>query len=115
MMMRHHYDLQRAMRARRDAALRRGVIAVLDIGSTKVSCLVLQFVPEEEGAGPADRPVLRQGAFRVIGAANTRSRGMDFGEIASMEECERAVRTAVQGAQKMANLRFDHVIAAFSG
>ena len=51
----------------------------------------------------------------MIGAANTRSRGMAFGEIASMEECERAVRTAIQGAQKMANLRVDHVIVGFSG
>jgi cell division protein FtsA len=114
-MNRQVYDLQRAMRCRRDTALRRGVIAVLDIGTCKVSCLVLQFVPEEEVQAGGRQTVLRQGAFRVIGAANTRSRGIDFGEITSMEECERAVRTAVQGAQKMANLRFDHVIAAFSG
>ena len=51
----------------------------------------------------------------MIGAANTRSRGMAFGEIAAMEECERAVRTAIQGAQKMAGLRVDHVIVWFSG
>ena len=51
----------------------------------------------------------------MIGAANTRSRGMAFGEVDSMEECERAVRTAIQGAQKMANLRVDHVIVGFSG
>ena len=59
--------------------------------------------------------MLTQGAFRVIGAANTRSRGIAFGEIAAMEECERAVRTAIQGAQKMASLRVDHVIVSFSG
>jgi cell division protein FtsA len=91
------------------------VIAVLDIGTSKVACLVLQFVPEEEGEGAEARPVLRQGAFRVIGAANTRSRGIAFGEIAAMDECERAIRTAIQGAQKMASLRVDHVIVSFSG
>jgi cell division protein FtsA len=32
-----------------------------------------------------------------------------------MQETERAIRTAVQGAQKMANVRVDHVIACFSG
>lgn len=115
-MRRELYEVQRAMRARREAALKRGVIAVLDIGTAKVACLVLQFVPDEEGAaGPEARPTLRQGAFRVIGAANTRSRGVAFGEIAAMEECERAIRTAIQGAQKMANLRVDHVIVSFSG
>jgi cell division protein FtsA len=32
-----------------------------------------------------------------------------------MDETEAAIRTAIQGAQKMAGLRVDHVIAAFSG
>jgi cell division protein FtsA len=38
-----------------------------------------------------------------------------FGEIAVMNETERAIRTAVQAAQKMANVRVDHVIACMSG
>jgi cell division protein FtsA len=113
-MRRKLYEVQRAMRARREAALRRGVVAVLDVGSSKVACLVLQFVPDDAGAEDG-RPTLTQGAFRVIGAANTRSRGVRFGEIAEMEETERAVMTAIQAAQKMANLRVDHVIVAFSG
>ena len=46
-MRRQLYEVQRAMRARRETALRRGVIAVLDIGTSKVACLVLQFVPED--------------------------------------------------------------------
>ena len=114
-MRRQLYEVQRAMRARRETALRRGVIAVLDIGTSKVACLVLQFVPEELGEGVEARPVLTQGAFRVIGAANTRSRGIAFGEIAVDGRGERAVRTAIQGAQKMAGLRVDHVIVSFSG
>ena len=48
-MRRQLYEVQRAMRARRETALKRGVIAVLDIGTSKVACLVLQFVPEEIG------------------------------------------------------------------
>jgi cell division protein FtsA len=56
-----------------------------------------------------------QSGFRVIGAATTRSRGVRFGEISVMNETERAIRTAVQAAQKMANVRVDHVIACFSG
>jgi cell division protein FtsA len=56
-----------------------------------------------------------QSNFRVIGAATTKSRGVRFGEISVMNETERAIRTAVQAAQKMANVRVDHVIACFSG
>jgi cell division protein FtsA len=114
-MNRDLYDLQRAMRSRRDAALRRGVIAVLDIGSSKISCLVLQAVPEEELDGAGGPDGRREDRFRIVGAANTRSRGIAFGEITSMEECERALRTAIQGAQRTANMRFDHVLVSFSG
>ncbi len=32
-----------------------------------------------------------------------------------MNETERAIRTALQAAQKMAGIRVDHVIACFSG
>ena len=110
------YETQRAMRNMRRAAIQRGVVAILDIGSSKVACLILRFdgdrqFRETDGVGP----MAGQASFRVIGAATTRSRGVRFGEIAVMNETERAIRTAVQSAQKMANVRVDHCIACFSG
>ena len=110
------YQIQRSMRQMRRAAIQRGVIAVLDVGSSKVACLVLRFDGEAPPRG-ADGvgPMAGQSAFRVIGAATTRARGVRFGEIAVMAETERAIRTSVQAAQKMANVRVDHVIACFSG
>ena len=107
------FQSQRSMRALRRAALQRGVVAVLDIGSSKIACLVLRFDGPDVGA--ANAPLAGQSSFRVIGAATTRSRGVRFGEIDAMGETERAIRTAVQGAQKMAGLRVDPVIACFSG
>ncbi|EEW24248.1 cell division protein FtsA [Rhodobacter ferrooxidans] len=110
------YQSQRAMRNMRRAAMQRGVIAILDVGSSKIACLILRFdgaakLREVDGVGP----MAGQSSFRVIGAATTRSRGVNFGEITVMNETERAIRTAVQAAQKMANVRVDHVIACFSG
>ncbi|MDX1780581.1 MAG: cell division protein FtsA [Thalassovita sp.] len=110
------YESQRAMRAMRKAAMQRGVVAILDVGSSKIACLVLRFDGtdrgfESEGVGP----LAGQAGFRVIGAATTRSRGVKFGEISAMPETERAIRTALQAAQKMANIRVDHVIACFAG
>ncbi len=110
------YQSQRAMRALRRAAMQRGVVAILDVGTSKIACLVLRFdgtdaLRETDGVGP----MAGHSGFRVIGAATTRSRGVRFGEIAVMNETERAIRTAVQAAQKMANVRVDHVIACFSG
>ena len=110
------YQAQRAMRRMRHAAMQRGVIAVLDLGSTKIGCLILRFdggaaEQEVDGVGP----MAGQAGFRVIGAATTRSRGVRFGEVHAMQETERAVRTVVQAAQKMAQVRVDHVIACLSG
>lgn len=115
-MMSDLYHSQRAMRNKRQAAMQRGLVAVLDVGSSKIACLILRFdgqssLPEVDGIGS----LAGQSSFRVIGAATTRSRGVRFGEIDAMHETERAIRTAVQAAQKMANVRVDHVIACFAG
>jgi len=110
------YQSQRAMRQMRRQALQRGVIAILDVGSSKIACLVLRFdgtgkLSEDSSIGS----LAGQSGFRVIGAATTRSRGVQFGEVTAMQETERAIRTALQAAQKMAEIRVDHVIACFSG
>ncbi|MFI0395477.1 cell division protein FtsA [Paracoccus jiaweipingae] len=114
--MKDLYDKQRAMRRIREAALQRGVIGVLDIGSSSITCIVLQFdgpsrSRETDGVGP----LAGQADFRVIGAGTTRARGIRFGEIDTMSEAERAVRTVVAKAQKVAGVRLDHVIACLSG
>jgi len=99
----------------RKAAMQRGVVAILDVGTSKIACLVLRFDEaqslEAEGIGS----MAGQSSFRVIGAATTRSRGVRFGEVDAMQETERAIRTAVNAAQKMAQVRVDHVIACLSG
>ncbi len=109
------YQSQRAMRAKREEAMRRGVIAVLDIGTFKIACLVLRFDETDITPGDGIGAMAGQAGFRVIGAATTRSRGVKFGEIDTVQETERAIRTAVQGAQKMAQTRVDHVIVSLSG
>jgi len=110
------YETQRAMRNMRKAALQRGLIAILDVGTSKVACLVLRFDGPERSRGEDGVGSLAgQSSFRVIGAATTRSRGVRFGEVDAMQETERAIRTAVQAAQKMAGVRVDHVIACLSG
>lgn len=109
------YQMQRAMRNVRQAAMQRGVVAILDVGTSKIACLVLRFDGDEPLREDGMGSLAGQAQFRVIGAATTRSRGVRFGEVDSMPETERAIRTAVQAAQKMANVRVDHVIACMSG
>ncbi len=110
------YEMQRAMRAMRQSALQRGALAILDLGSTKIGCLILRFDGLDLSlASDQVGSLAGQSSFRVVGSAITQSRGIEFGEISSMQEAERAIRTVLQSAQKMANLRVDHLIACFSG
>ena len=67
------YQSQRAMRNMRRLAMQRGVIAILDVGTSKIACLVLRFdgpdrFREQDGVGS----MAGQSSFRIIGAATTR-------------------------------------------
>ncbi|RMF39705.1 MAG: cell division protein FtsA [Alphaproteobacteria bacterium] len=111
------FDTQRFMRDRLRAALRRGTLGVLDIGSAKISCLVLRIDPERlDAVRPAGRSAQAGlDAVRVIGFANTQSRGVRMGEIDAIDEAERGVRTVLSRAQKHAGERIDQVAVAISG
>lgn len=110
----------RAMRARLNAAIRRGRLAVIDIGSSRVSCLVLRIDParidtSDDRGRPGPSPF---GAIEVVGARTVQSRGVRRGEIVDMEEVCRAIRLCLLNAEKMAAPRVervDHVIVSFSG
>lgn len=115
-----HVDMFRNMRMRLQTAVKRGRVAVLDIGSSKITCLVLRIDPErmlEVGAG--DRIATNMlGAIEVVGARTVQARGIRRGEIVDMEEVCRAIRLSLLNAEKMAAPkveRVDHVIVSFSG
>ena len=81
------YESQRTMRAMRKTALQRGVIAVLDVGTTKIGCLILRFDGLDRGEeGEGVGALAGQSGFRVIGSATTRSRGVEVGEIVPMPQ-----------------------------
>ncbi|MCY4301908.1 MAG: cell division protein FtsA [Aestuariivita sp.] len=114
--MRDLIDAQRAMRQLRMQALQRGVLAILDVGTSKIACLVLQFERVGmSGEGSEFNSLQGHADFRVIGASTIASRGIERGEITGMYDAEYAIRSALQQAQKMAGTRVDHVIASFSG
>ena len=78
------------------------VVAALDIGSSKVACLI--------GHISAD------GQVKVLGVGNrTCNGGVANGVIVDMEATEAAIRAAVDQAEKMAGQTISDVILAFSG
>ena len=75
------------------------VIAALDIGSSKVSALIVTADDD--------------GRLRVLGTGQRESRGVKRGYITDMESSEVAVREAVELAERMSGVTVDDVWASF--
>ncbi|XUY25885.1 cell division protein FtsA [Agrobacterium sp. rho-8.1] len=86
------------------------VVSVLDIGSTKVVCMIGRLTPREE------TEVLpgRTHKVDVIGIGHQRSRGVKSGVIADLDALEGVIRLAVDAAERMAGLTVDSLIVNVS-
>ena len=95
----------------RPGAQKTGVIAALDIGSTKISCLIAEAVP------PKHRRPRRRGAERPSHPRcwPSASRGVRAGAIINVDEAERAIRLAVDAAERMAQRTISEVYVNVSG
>lgn len=71
------------------------VISVLDLGTSKVCCIIAQPDLARQQDGP-------DAGLRVIGIGHQRSRGLKAGVILDLDEAEAAIRAAVSQAERMA-------------
>lgn len=90
------------------SARRTTTLAVLDLGTTKVSCVIASLEPEAAGGARTHR-------CRVLGIGHQRARGLKGGVIIDMDEAERTVRAAIDAAERMAGLTVQSVIVAMTG
>ncbi|MEJ8571845.1 cell division protein FtsA [Microbaculum marinum] len=93
-------------RARPLPAGRSQTVAVLDIGSSKICCLIARLRPQREGVEGADRTH----SIEVIGVGHQRATGVKRGAIVDMEAAERAIRLAVDAAERMAGVTVESVV-----
>ena len=108
---------QRKFRKKRLSAIRQGTLGLLDIGTSKITCLIIKFTPDDilsVSDSELSRP-LKASAFRVVGVATTMARGIRLGEVLIAEETDRAIRTVIQQAQKMADTFVENVLVSFAG
>ena len=77
------------------------MIAALDIGTTKVACLVARRDTE--------------GVLSVVGSGQEVATGMHAGRVVDMAEAEGAIRTAVHRAERMAGETVRSVFVGISG
>lgn len=81
--------------------MRNGLIAALDVGSTKVCCFIAR--------------VQDDGSPRIVGIGHQVARGMRGGAVVDMEELEHSIRAAVEAAEDMAGERVKTVVVNVSG
>jgi cell division protein FtsA len=84
----------------RPRAVRSGPFGVLDIGSTKIACMI--------GRAESD------GRLRALGFGWQKGRGVKSGGIVDLDEAERAIRAAVGAAEDMADTRLKSVVVNLS-
>ena len=91
-------------------ARRSSVVTVLDIGSTKVVCLIGRLEPREETRLLPGRTH----DIEVIGVGHHKSRGIKAGVIADLDAVEGSVRMAVHTAEKRAGVTVESLIVNVS-
>ncbi|WP_292896428.1 MULTISPECIES: cell division protein FtsA [unclassified Nitratireductor] len=95
---------------KKGAARRSGIITVLDVGSSKVCCIIARLMPAEEGRALRHRTH----RVKVIGIGHQQSQGMKSGVIVDLDRAEEAIRLAVDAAERMAGLTVDSLIVNVS-
>lgn len=90
-------------------ARRSATVSVLDVGSTKICCMIARLKPRE-----GEELRRRSHSIEVLGFASTRSRGIKSGMVVDLEEAERAIRLAVDSAERMAEVTIASLIVNIS-
>src|SRR3974377_709683 len=103
---RFHTPKTRPMPYRRTA-----LVACLDIGTSKIACMIARLKP----CPPKDALRGRSHAVELIGYSQIQSRGGKGGAVRALGECGQAVRQAVALAERMAKVRVESVLLSVAG
>jgi cell division protein FtsA len=86
-------------------------LSVLDIGTSKVVCVVAELQPADEQESLRGRTHVA----RIIGIGHQRSMGLKGGAVVDLEAAETAIRQAVHAAERMAKVEIQSVIVNLTG
>jgi cell division protein FtsA len=76
-----------------------GTVGVLDLGTSKIACIIAQTEPNP----------------RLLGLGHHRARGIKAGMIVDMDEAEQAVRAAVSQAERQAGVTLQQITISIGG
>ncbi|MGI9464417.1 MAG: cell division protein FtsA [Aestuariivirgaceae bacterium] len=87
-----------------------GIVAALDVGSTKVCCLIGEVKADGRKSFDDDA---RQ--INVLGVGHHAARGLKAGAVIDLDEAEKAIRLSVDAAERMAGVTIDQIYVNVSG
>ena len=89
---------------------RSAIVAALDIGTSKIVCLIARLKPQS----PQDVLRRRSHGIEILGVGHTEARGMKGGAVINLAEAEEAVRHAVDLAERDASVQLESVVLSVS-
>src|SRR6266852_7380299 len=89
---------------------RSALVAALDIGTSKIACLIGRLKPRQ----PQDVLRHRSHSIDVVGFGHTVARGMKAGGVVDLAEAEAAVRQCADLAERSAKMQLDSVVVSVS-
>ena len=87
------------------------LITVLDVGTTKICCIIAKLHPREA----ALELTKRTHTIEIVGFGHQRSRGIKGGVVVDLNEAEQAIRLAVDAAERQARMTVESIIVNMSG
>ena len=90
---------------------RAAVVAALDVGTSKVACLIARLEPQP----PQEVLRRRSHGVRVLGFAHTAAAGMKGGGVVDLVEAEQMIRNAIEIAENDARVQLQSVVVSLSG
>jgi cell division protein FtsA len=93
------------------SARRSAILSVLDVGTSKIVCLIARLDP----IAASEMLRGRTHSCRILGIGHQRSKGIKAGAVVDLEEAESAIRLAVDAAERMAGVQVESVIVTATG
>jgi cell division protein FtsA len=103
-----HYGLTPKMKP--VSPRRSALVAALDVGSSKVACLIARLRPHP----PQQVLTRRSHSVEVVGFGHTAARGMKAGGVVNLAQAEETIRQAVDTAERMAKVEIESVVLSVS-
>ena len=86
------------------------IVSVLDVGSSKFTCIIAKLTPR---ANTESIPG-RTHDVRILGFGHQRARGVKSGVVIDLDAAERSIRLAVDAAERMARMTIDSLVVNIS-